>query len=78
MEEMLKILNEHRTNYSVEFFSDHQKVRVRRSGIWDRNKLWEVPVFAALQYRYNPINVSWSSNGSTPTVIVEYQFDKEG
>jgi hypothetical protein len=78
MEEMITVLMAYRANFSVEFFAEHQKVRVRKSGIWDRNKLWDEPVFKALQYRWNPLNVTWTSNGATPTAIVEYLFDRKG
>lgn len=80
MNEMIKILVTHQVNFSVEFFARQQKVRVRKSGVWDRNKLWEIPVFADLAnhgYQHAPGGIQWSSTGSTPLVMVEYHFDHE-
>ena len=77
---MIKILISHRANFSVEFFVRHQKIRVRKSGVWDRAKLYEVPVFSALLdhgYQHAPGGISWTSTGSTPLAIVEYHFDSE-
>lgn len=76
MEEILKILVEYHANFSVEFSARHFKIRVRQTGVWGKEEVWERPVFQALLGAgYKHSKVTWYE-ASTPTAIVEYQGER--
>lgn len=79
MEEMIRILREHRANFSVEFFagSGYAKVKVRKSGMWTQELVWESAVFKELKemgYEHCGFKMLRSASLATPTAVVDYEF----